>query len=404
MNVALLLAAGRGERLGFALPKAAVPLGGRPLAAWSLDALGAADAIEGIVLVGDEATLARALEAAGDAARAKLAAVVPGGATRQESAARGLAAASPRARLVLVHDAARPFASPALFDGVAAAAGRTGAALAAVPLMDSLKRVANERVVATVERAGLWRAQTPQGFESALFRRAHAEAARAGASATDDVALVERLGHPVEIVPGAESNRKITSAEDLAWAEAHVASARGESAGSAERAEAADLRMSPRTGIGYDVHPFAPDRPLVLGGVRVPHDRGLAGHSDADALAHAVADAMLGALALGDLGSHFPDTDPAWRGADSLDLLARVRAEIEDRGYRVGNVDATVIAEAPRLAPHVDAMRERLAGVLRVATACVSVKATRHEGLGALGRGEGIAAMAIVSLIGREKR
>jgi 2-C-methyl-D-erythritol 2,4-cyclodiphosphate synthase len=160
--------------------------------------------------------------------------------------------------------------------------------------------------------------------------------------------------------------------------------------------------MNLRMGIGYDVHPFAPGRPLVLGGIEVPHDAGLAGHSDADALAHAVADAILGALALGDLGTHFPDSDPAWRGADSLDLLARVVALAGGHGWGVGNVDATVVAEAPRLAPHVPAMRRRLAEALGVAVDAVSVKATRHEGLGALGRGEGLAAVAVVLLTRKE--
>ena len=161
--------------------------------------------------------------------------------------------------------------------------------------------------------------------------------------------------------------------------------------------------MIPRVGIGYDVHPFAAGRPLVLGGVVVPHDTGLAGHSDADALAHAVADAMLGALALGDLGSHFPDDDPAFRNANSLDLLARVTALVAERGHAVGNVDATVVTERPKLAPHVAAMRENLARVLSVDPGVVSVKATRHEGLGAFGRGEGLAAMAVVLLHPKER-
>ena len=161
--------------------------------------------------------------------------------------------------------------------------------------------------------------------------------------------------------------------------------------------------MIPRVGIGYDVHPFAAGRPLVLGGVVVPHDTGLAGHSDADALAHAVADAMLGALALGDLGSHFPDDDPAFRNANSLDLLARVTALVAERGHAVGNVDATVVTERPKLAPHVAAMRENLARVLGVDPGVVSVKATRHEGLGAFGRGEGLAAMAVVLLHPKER-
>ncbi len=394
MIVALVLAAGRGDRLAADAPKAMVHLRSRPLVTWCLETLARVEAVDQVVLVGDETVLAPSLMLLSIVARAKIAAVVPGGATRQDSAARGLAAANPAAKTILVHDAARPLAPAEHCTAVAPADVRSGAAMAALPIADTLMRVAGARVVGTVEREGLWRAQTPQGFEVALFKRAHLEAAKAGFVATDDAALVERLGHPVEVVPGTESNRKITTAGDLAWAEAYIARLGREGVRS--------RHAPPRMGIGYDVHPFAEGRPLILGGVRIPHERGLSGHSDADALAHAVADALLGALALGDLGTHFPDTDPVWRGADSLELLARVRMRIEEAGYRVANVDATVIAETPRLAPHVDAMREGLARALSVTPDLVSVKATRHEGLGALGRGEGLAVLAMAVLFERE--
>ena len=229
-TVALVLAAGQGTRLG-AGPKAALGLGGRPLAAWSLETLGGCSAVDRVVLVGDEATLAPALAALTPPARAKVARVVPGGASREESCARGLAAAGDDAGVVLVHDAARPFASAALFAAVAAAAARTGAALAATPLTDTLKQAVGSRVIATLPRAGLWRAQTPQGARADLLRRAHAAAAEAraarggateedGAVGTDDVELVERIGGAVEIVRGEDANVKITTAADLAWAEA----------------------------------------------------------------------------------------------------------------------------------------------------------------------------------------
>jgi 2-C-methyl-D-erythritol 4-phosphate cytidylyltransferase len=232
-TIALVLAAGRGERLGEG-PKAAIELGGRPLAAWSLATLGACDAVERVIVVGDADALAPTLAGLPVAARAKIAAVVPGGASREESAARGLAAAGDDAGVILIHDAARPFASAALFAAVAAAAARTGAAVAAIPLADTLKRAAEMRVAETIPRAGLWRAQTPQGARADLFRRAHAVAAAAraagsgvakedGAIGTDDVALIERLGHAVEIVPGEEANLKITTAADRAWAEAWLA-------------------------------------------------------------------------------------------------------------------------------------------------------------------------------------
>lgn len=236
--VALVLAAGQGTRLGQG-PKAALVLGGRPLVAWSLDTLGACPAVDRVILVGDETALAPALATLSPQARGKLARTVAGGPSREESCARGLAAAGADAGILLVHDAARPFASAALFSAVATAAARTGAALAATPLRDTLKRGAGDRVVATVPRAGLWRAQTPQGARADLLRRAHAEAARVRAAGggtadedravgTDDSTLVERLGEPVEIVPGEAWNVKITSADDLAWAEAWLA-ARGTS-------------------------------------------------------------------------------------------------------------------------------------------------------------------------------
>ncbi len=217
---ALLLAAGIGERLGAGVPKAAVELGGRPLLAWSLDALGRAGSVSGIVIVGDERALAPALAAATPSARARVEAIVPGGATRQASCARGLAATSDASKVVLVHDAARPFAEPALFDLVAEAALEHGAALAAEPLTDTLKRVVDGGVLETLERTGLWRAQTPQGAWRAWLVEAHARAAATGETATDDVALIERLGRPVRIVPAPSGNRKLTTPDDRAWAEA----------------------------------------------------------------------------------------------------------------------------------------------------------------------------------------
>ena len=220
--VALLLAAGTGERLGAGVPKAAIELGGRPLVAWSLEALAKAVAVRGVILVGDATALAPALETLSTSARAKIVAQVSGGATRQASCASGLALVAPDTDVVLVHDAARPFAEPGLFDAVARAAHEHGAALAAEPLADTLKRVEGGRVIETIERDGLWRAQTPQGARRALLATAHARAKEDGVLATDDVGLIERLGHAVHVVPAPSSNRKITTMDDLAWAEAHL--------------------------------------------------------------------------------------------------------------------------------------------------------------------------------------
>jgi 2-C-methyl-D-erythritol 4-phosphate cytidylyltransferase len=223
--IALLLAAGSGERLGLGVPKAVAPLGGRPLLAWSLAALALAKSVRGVVLVGDARALGPALARVSAAERAVIVAQVPGGPTRQASCALGLAAVSPAAEVVVVHDAARPFAEPALFDAVVMAAEEHGAALAAEPLLDTLKRVEDGRVVETIERAGLWRAQTPQAARHALLMEAHARAQEDGVLATDDVALVERLGYAVRVVPASPLNRKITTREDLAWAEAWLKAA-----------------------------------------------------------------------------------------------------------------------------------------------------------------------------------
>jgi len=220
--VAILLAAGTGERLALGTPKATVDLGGRPLVAWSLEALAKASSVRGVILVGDTRALAPALESLSLQARAKIVAQAAGGATRQASCASGLALVAPDSDIVLVHDAARPFAEPALFDAVARAAHEHGAALAAEPLADTLKRVADGRVIETIEREGLWRAQTPQGARRALLIEAHARAEADGVLATDDVALIERLGHAVHVVPAPSSNRKITTLDDLAWAEARL--------------------------------------------------------------------------------------------------------------------------------------------------------------------------------------
>jgi 2-C-methyl-D-erythritol 4-phosphate cytidylyltransferase/2-C-methyl-D-erythritol 2,4-cyclodiphosphate synthase len=274
----------------------------------------------------------------------------------------------------VVHDAARPLAGPELFRAVIAAvrAGAAGA-VCAMPVTDTMKRVQGDTVLGTLDRTGLWAVQTPQAFGAGVLRAAHA----GDGEATDDAALVEALGEPVVVVPGLAANLKLTEPQDLA------------------RAEVLAGASALRVGQGYDVHATTgdPARPLVLGGVVIEGGPGLAGHSDADVVAHALADALLGAAGLGDLGLHFPDTDPAWAGADSLDLLAEVVRRVADAGWVPANADCTVLLERPRLAPHRSAMEARLAAVL---AAPVSVKAARPEGLGALGRGEGMACSAVV--------
>jgi 2-C-methyl-D-erythritol 4-phosphate cytidylyltransferase/2-C-methyl-D-erythritol 2,4-cyclodiphosphate synthase len=382
-------AAGHGERLGAGVAKALVRVAGRPLVQHVLAALEEIDEIEAVAVAvpADAADLVRAL--CREAGLGKVAAVVPGGADRQASVAAALAALPPGPDLVLVHDAARPVLSRRLVVDVLSAAAAHGSATAAVPLSETVKRGEDGWVRETVERRGLHRIQTPQAFRRATLDDAHRRAVHDGFRGTDDAVLVERLGVPVRLVPGDPWNIKVTVPEDVAVAEALLG--RGDGTASAPRV--------PRVGIGFDAHRFAAGRPLVLGGVRIDHPRGLAGHSDADVIVHAVMDALLGAAGCGDIGQHFPPTDPAYAGADSLALLRRVGEMIGRRGWRAGHVDVIVMAEAPRLAPHIAAMRAAMAAALGLDPESVNVKATTLEGMGALGREEGIAAQAVAGVL-----
>jgi 2-C-methyl-D-erythritol 4-phosphate cytidylyltransferase/2-C-methyl-D-erythritol 2,4-cyclodiphosphate synthase len=313
--------------------------------------------------------------------------VVAGGATRQESVFRGVCALPDSCAYVLVHDGARPLVTRAMVQDVLAAALADGAATAAVPVKDAVRRSdADGLLRGSVEREGLWRVQTPQGFRRDLLLRAHHEARRKGLHATDDATLVEAAGLPVRLVTGDERNLKVTSPDDVPLAEALLRAA-GAPAGGVEI----------RTGIGYDIHRLAPGRRLLLGGVQIPHTHGLLGHSDADALAHAVCDALLGAAGLGDIGTHFPDTDPQYCDADSMGLLGRTAALVA-RHFRILHVDSTVKAQAPHLNPHIGAMRARLAEALRMPVERVNVKAKTGEGFGPVGEGLAIEAEAVATL------
>jgi 2-C-methyl-D-erythritol 4-phosphate cytidylyltransferase/2-C-methyl-D-erythritol 2,4-cyclodiphosphate synthase len=373
----ILAAGGFGQRAGLA--KQWISLGGETVLRRAARALAGCPLVDEVVVVVPPGEEARGLaEVAG---LGKPALSVGGGAARSQSVRNGLHAAA-GAQIVLVHDAARPFATPELAARVAEAAARDGAALAAVRVTDTVKRAAGaggDRVAETLDREALWLAQTPQGFRRDLLLRAFEGAGTLAAAATDECALVERLGAPVTLVPGDPGNFKITTPEDL------------------ERARAA-LEAPVAVGVGYDTHRFAPGRKLVLGGVEFEGD-GLLGHSDADACAHAIGDAVLGALALGDLGRHFPDTDPRWEGASSLVLLREIARMAAERGWRVGNCDVTLAAKRPKIAPRAADMRARLAEALGVSPAQVSVKATTGEGMGFVGREEGIAAHAVALLV-----
>ena len=303
---------------------------------------------------------------------------VPGGESRQDSVRLGLeqvARLSPQR--VLIHDAARPFVSATVISRVIDALGAHAGAIPALAVTDTLKRGLEGMITATVERGGLWRAQTPQGFRFAEILAAHREFA--GEALTDDAALAERAGLAVAIVEGSETNVKITTSDDL------------------ERAEAAGAGET-RSGFGYDVHALGDGDHVMLCGVRIDHAQSLIGHSDADVGLHAVTDALLGAIADGDIGAHFPPSDPQWKGASSDQFLAHAAALARARGGVIVNVDVTLICEAPKIGPHRQAMRERLAAILEIAIDRVSVKATTTERLGFTGRGEGIAAHALINL------
>src|SRR5690606_3542704 len=313
--------------------------------------------------------------------------VVPGGSTRRQSVRAGLTALGTDPHFVAIHDGARPQVTAALLERLTGAAYEHGAAIPVLPPADTVKKVGDSGlVVETLPREAVRLVQTPQVFRTELALQAHARAAADGFEGTDDAALVERLGIPVHTVPGDPGNLKVTTPEDLS------------------RLRSPDSFPPPaicRVGMGYDVHRFSDDpaRPLILGGVAVPGARGLAGHSDADVLTHAVMDAMLGAVAMGDIGRHFPDTDPRYEGADSMELLRHVAGLLEEKAARVINIDAVVAAEAPRLAPYIPAMGANIAAAIGLPTTAVSIKATTGEGLGFVGRGEGIAAYAVCSIV-----
>jgi 2-C-methyl-D-erythritol 4-phosphate cytidylyltransferase/2-C-methyl-D-erythritol 2,4-cyclodiphosphate synthase len=369
---AILVAAGSGSRVGGSLPKQFCALRGRPVIRWAAEAL--APHATFIQPVGDAALI--------DAALGGLAYLpcAPGGATRQASVHAGLEALERfTPDVVLVHDAARPHVPDGLVPALLAALASHPGAIPAVPVADTLKRGADGVIAATVPRAGLFRAQTPQAFAFETLLALH----RAGPhpDATDDAWLLEQAGLAVALVAGAEANIKITYPEDFA------------------RVERVLAPLTPRVGTGYDVHVLKEGRRLVLCGVDVPHEKGLDGHSDADVGIHALCDAIYGALAEGDIGRHFPPSESTWKDADSARFLRHAAGRIAARGGVLANADVTLICERPKITPHAPAMMARLATLLGCEVERISVKATTSERLGFTGRGEGIAAQAAVCVL-----
>jgi 2-C-methyl-D-erythritol 4-phosphate cytidylyltransferase/2-C-methyl-D-erythritol 2,4-cyclodiphosphate synthase len=373
----VVVAAGRAARFGDALPKQFQQLGGRTVLERSVRAIAERPSVAGVVVVVPPS------EVDGPWGRAAggwpgVERVVAGGATRSESVSRGVSAAG-ETPYVLVHDAARPLAGAELIDAVIAATRSHGAAIPVLDIPDTVKSVEGARVTGTVPRDRLRLAQTPQGSRTDWLRTALAHAADDGVTVTDEAAALERDGRRVATVPGTRSNRKITTAEDLAEARRNF-----------ERPE-----CGLRVGTGFDIHRIETSRPLVLGGVRFEGEPGLAGHSDADVVLHAAMDAVLGAVGLGDIGEHFPPDDERYAGAASTDLARRIAGLIGGRGYRIVNLDLTLLAEAPKIRDRVESMRAAIAECLAMDPARVGLKATTLEGLGALGRREGIACQAV---------
>jgi 2-C-methyl-D-erythritol 4-phosphate cytidylyltransferase/2-C-methyl-D-erythritol 2,4-cyclodiphosphate synthase len=379
---AIIAAAGAGRRLGGQVPKQFLDIGGQSLVERSVAAFDAHPAVHDLIVVLPR-DLAADLPAALRCTRKPLQ-IVDGGERRQDSVANAVARVPEDTDIVLVHDAARPFVSEAVISRAIDAAAAHGAAIAAVRVVDTVKRVrrggAGAVVEETIPRDAICLAQTPQAFRRDVLRHV-VEVGRAGAEATDEAALAERAGYSVQVVDGDPANVKITTADDL------LVARRSLSGGDAVR-----------IGTGYDLHRLVEGRPLILGGVDVPCERGALGHSDADAVCHAATDAVLGAAALGDIGRHFPDSDPAWKGASSIDLLSRAAQLVREAGFAVANLDVVVVLERPKIAPFIERIRVGVAGALGIPPERVSVKGKTNEGVDAVGRGEAIAAHAVALL------
>ena len=370
---ALIVAAGGGSRMGGGVPKQFRDLGGKPMLAWSHDSLTSHPAIATVLTMVAEEQRDHALAILPDAW------VETGGASRRESVARGLRLlALEGVDRVLIHDAARPFLSHAVIDRVVSGLASADGAMPVLPVADTLARGQDDVLGEIVPRDGVVRVQTPQGFHLQSVIAAHA-AWPADAEATDDAQMVRRLGGRVALVQGDAMLEKITYPDDLTGADMRLA-------------------WETRTAMGFDVHRLEDGEELWLGGVLIPHHQGLSGHSDADVALHALTDALLGTIAAGDIGTHFPPSDPQWKGAESGQFLQHAAKLIADKGGRIDFVDLTIICEAPKIGPHRAAMVERIAGLLNIERSRVSLKATTTERLGFTGRGEGIATQAVATV------
>ncbi len=370
----IIAAAGSGKRLGSDIPKQYLKIAGVPIIVKTVRAFCENEKVDDIFIVANEDYIPHCRQLAEEYSLEKVREVVAGGKERQDSVYGAISAicdAEPDAGCVLVHDAARPYVNQATIDQVIEAADRSGAAIACVPVKDSIRQGTSEES-RNIERKNLYNVQTPQGFSLPLLKEAYEKAFEEGYYGTDDASLIERLGRSVELVQGSYDNIKITTKEDMP--------------------------MENRIGTGFDVHALVEGRKLIMGGVEIPFEKGLDGHSDADVLIHALMDAMLGAAALGDIGRHFPDTDPAYKGISSVELLRHVTKLIYDEGYAISNADITVMAQRPKIKPYIDDMRKIIAETMDVDISRISIKGTTTERLGFVGREEGIAAQAVCLL------
>ena len=388
MVTAIFPAAGASKRMGGGKNKIFLELGGEPILLRTLKTFSQCTRINFLIVVVSENDFNDVEELLNSAEDLKPYKIVVGGSERQYSIANGLKFLPDDAEIVLVHDAARPLVSLRVIDEVIDAAEKFGGAIAAVPEKNTIKFVDAENFVTyTPPRSKLVEVQTPQGFRRELLIKAYEQADADKFLGTDDSSLVERVGDRIKIVKSDYHNIKITTPEDFKIAESLLNS-------SSAKLQAPSFKI----GMGYDVHKLVPERKLILGNVEIPHELGLLGHSDADVLIHAIIDAILGAAALGDIGQHFPDSDEKYFGVDSGELLQKVRDMIKIYGYEIGNIDATIVAQKPKISPHILKIRVRLAEILQVDSNLISVKATTTEGLGFTGQCQGIAAYATVLL------
>ncbi len=381
-TAAIIPAAGSGTRMKLEHPKQFHHLLGEPILMHTVRSFFQTPCISGIVIVVPDNwqnTTSQMLEEYGLAD--KTITIVKGGRRRQDSVFNGLQAVGADVEIVLVHDGARPMVSEDLINRCSLAAARHGAAIAAIPVKDTLKKGSSaDTILETINRNNLWQAQTPQAAQKNLLKKAYQETG--DQDVTDEASLLENAGIPVHLVEGSETNFKITRPEDLALAEKILMK----------------TVIHQRIGHGFDAHRFVPERDLVLGGIVVPHEKGLAGHSDADVLTHALCDAILGAMGEGDLGSHFPDSDARFKNIYSISLLDDIMALADKRNLAVSNADITVICQSPKLAPHIPAMKKKLAHACKTTTDRINIKATTTEKMGYTGRQEGISCHAVVML------